>query len=71
MNPIVEDLVRESFDTLTGNQLMNICRIAAYLTQEKSFKDMTDMEKASVTTLHIILSYLTELGVLEDVQVRH
>ena len=71
MNPIVEDLVREAFDTLNGNQLMNVCRIAAYVGQEKSFEDMTDIEKASMTTLQVILTYLTELGVLEDVQILH
>lgn len=73
MKEEVAALVQDAFDRLNGNQLMEICRVAVAIsnTQTKPFEEFTVHEQAAVTTLHVLIKYLTELGVLEDVQVRH
>lgn len=73
MNPIVQDLVIEAFDTLTGNQLMNICKHGSELMGNSSvaYDDLREIDQAAITTLQVVLAYLTELGVIEDVTVLH
>jgi hypothetical protein len=73
MKEEVRELVQDAFNNLSGNQLMGICRIAVAIsnTQTKPFEELTVHEQAAVTTLHVLVKYLTEIGVLEDVQVHH
>lgn len=73
MKPEVEVLVRQAFDDLKGHELMTICKFGAKLAKESStpYEELKDVEQAAIHVLQIVLVYLEELGVIEDVPVLH
>lgn len=72
MKEETEKLVVELFKQGSAAQLMSIIGLATKIDRDTiTFDDLGVEEQAASVVLQIVMQYLTELGVLEDVQVRH
>jgi hypothetical protein len=66
-------IVKDNFEKLNGTQLMGVLRAAKILRDSSTvpFSELEASQQASLTTLVIVAQYLTDLGVLENVQILH
>jgi hypothetical protein len=73
MKATVSQLVKDVYSNGTAEELMSIIRAGADLVNNSTIPmDELDFhEQAAITTLQVLLTFLTDFGVLEDVQVRH
>jgi hypothetical protein len=70
MKEETENLVVELFKQGSAAQLMSIIGLATKIkTDTIPFDDLGVEEQAASVVLQVVMQYLTELGVLEDVQV--
>lgn len=68
-----KDLVAGIFKHGSAGDLMNVCKAGAQLVQNSTvpFEELDKLDQVSITTLQVVLTFLTEFGVLEDVQILH
>lgn len=70
MKEETENLVVELFKQGSAAQLMSVIGLATKIkTDTIPFDDLGVEEQAASVVLQVVMQYLTELGVLEDVQV--
>jgi hypothetical protein len=73
MKTTVSQLVKDVYSNGTAEELMSIVRAGADLVNNSTtpMEELDLYEQAAITTLQVLLTFLTDFGVLEDVQVRH
>lgn len=73
MKATVPDLVKDMFTYGSASELMAVLREGAELvsTSTVPIEELDITEQAAITTLQVVLTFLTDFGVLEDVQILH
>jgi hypothetical protein len=73
MKATVSQLVKDVYSNGTAEELMSIIREGAELVNKSKvpIEELDIHEQAAITTLQVLLTFLTDFGVLEDVQVLH
>jgi hypothetical protein len=73
MKTTVPDLVKDMFTYGSASELMSVLREGAELvsTSTVPIEELDITEQAAITTLQVVLTFLTDFGVLEDVQILH
>jgi hypothetical protein len=73
MKTTVPDLVKDMFTYGSASELMTVLREGAELvsTSTVPIEELDITEQAAITTLQVVLTFLTDFGVLEDVQILH
>lgn len=73
MKATVSQLVKDVYSNGSAEELMSIVRVGADLVNNSTtpMEELDVHEQAAITTLQVLLTFLTDFGVLEDVQVLH
>ena len=73
MKATVPDLVKDMLTYGSASELMTVLREGAELvsTSTVPIEELDITEQAAITTLQVVLTFLTDFGVLEDVQILH
>ena len=73
MKATVSQLVKDVYSNGTAEELMSIVMAGADLVNNSTtpMEELGVHEQAAITTLQVLLTFLTDFGVLEDVKVLH
>jgi hypothetical protein len=73
MKATVPDLVKDLFANGSAEELISILKVGAEIIRNSTvpLEELDIHEQAAVTTLQVVLTFLTDFGVLEDVQILH